>query len=189
MDTPRANRLHGSIRGIPWASRATVLWCAVFGGFHLYWSLGGSAGFAEFSTPPNKILAFTRDPLYMAITWGVVLACALGIAAALAPFQMWSRRIPRWLLLTPLWIACGLLLVRGFGNPVQSALIVGGLISFDALAGPEAQAWQQWMRIDAILFSPWFILGGLAFGATARSALRQGEKGQPSVAAGRAQSQ
>jgi hypothetical protein len=159
---------------MPWVSIAAVLWCVVFGGFHLYWALGGSAGFAEFSTPPNKILALTRDPLYMAITWGVVVACAVGIAVALAPFQIWSHRVPRWLLLTPLWIASGLLLVRGFGNPIQSALIVGGVMSFDALAGPEAQAWHQWMRIDAFLFSPWFVLGGLAFGGTALSARRHG---------------
>jgi len=159
---------------VPWISRAAVLWCLVFGGLHLYWALGGSAGFAAFSTPPNRILALTRDPLYLAITWGVVLACAVGAAAALAPFRIRSRRIPRWLLLAPLWIACGLLLLRGIGNPVQSALLLGGLVRFEELAGPEAQAWHEWMRIDAILFSPWFILGGLAFGGTARSARRRG---------------
>jgi hypothetical protein len=168
------NRSRASIRSIPWVSWAAILWSLVFGGLHLYWAMGGSTGFADFSTPPNRILAVTRDALYMAITWGVVLACAVGVMAALAPFQTWSRPLPRWLLLTPLWIACGLLLVRGIGNPVQSALIMGGVISFDGLSGPEAQAWRQWMRMDAILFSPWFILGGLAFGATARSAIRHG---------------
>ena len=156
----------------PWASYAAVAWCVVFGGLHLYWALGGTAGFAEFSMPPNKMLALTRDPRYIRITWVVVIACVFGAIVALAPFQRWSRRIPRWLLLTPLWIACGLFLVRGIGNPIQSALITGGVVRFEPLAGPDAQAWRQWLLMDAILFSPGFILGGFVFGATAWSARR-----------------
>ena len=152
-----------------WASYAAVPWCVVFGGFHLYWALGGTAGFAEFSMPPNKILALTRDPLYIGITWGVVIACVCAAIVALAPFQAWSRRMPRWLLLTPLWIACGMFLVRGIGNPIQSALIIAGGMPFEPLAGAGAQAWNQWLLMDAMFFSPWFILGGLAFGATAWS--------------------
>lgn len=158
-----------------WASYAAVAWCVVFGGIHLYWALGGAAGFAEFSMPPNKILALTRDPLYIGITWGVVILCVFAAMVALAPIQPWSRRIPRWLLLTPLWMACGMFLVRGIGNPVQHALVIGGGMPFEALNGPEAQAWLQWMLLDFVGFSPWFILGGLAFGATAWFARRQRE--------------
>jgi Protein of unknown function (DUF3995) len=155
---------------MPWTSYAAIAWCLVFGGFHLYWALGGTAGFADFSMPPNKMLAVTRDPLYIGITWFVVIACAVGVIVALAPFQKWSRRIPGWILLTPLWIGGAMLLVRGVGNPVQSALIIAGGMPFDPLAGPDVQAWYDWLRLDAILFSPWFILGGLAFGATAWAA-------------------
>jgi len=144
----------------------------VFGGLHLYWALGGTAGFAEFSMPSNRTLALTRDPLYMGITWGVVIACVVAVFVAFAPFQAWSRRLPLWLVLAPLWIGCGLFLVRGIGNPVQSALIIAGGMPFDALSGPDAQAWYQWLLIDASLYSPWFILGALAFGATAWSARR-----------------
>ena len=160
---------------MPWASYAVVAWCVVFGALHLYWALGGTAGFAEFSMPSNRVLALTRNPLYMGITWGVVIACVVGAIVALAPFQAWSRRIPQWLLLTPLWIACGLFLVRGIGNPIQSALLIAGGMPFEPLAGPDAQAWYQWLLIDAVLYSPWFILGGFAFGATAWSARRQGD--------------
>ena len=159
----------------PWTSYATVAWCVVFGGLHLYWALGGTAGFAEFSMPPNRILALTRDPLYIGITWGVVILCVFGAIVALAPFQTWSRRIPRWLLLTPLWIACGMLLVRGIGNPIQSAFVIGGGMPFEPLAGPDAQAWYQWLLIDSIIYSPWFILGGFVFGATAWSARGHGD--------------
>jgi hypothetical protein len=84
-----------------WASCAAVAWCVVFGGLHLYRALGGTAGFAEFSMPSNKTLALTRDPRYIGITWGVIIVCVFGAIVALAPFQTWSRRPPRWLLLTP----------------------------------------------------------------------------------------
>lgn len=160
--------------GMPWTAYAAIAWCVVFGGVHLYWALGGTAGFADFSMPSNRVLALTRDPLYMGITWGVVVACAVAAIVALAPFQAWTRRIPRWMVLTPVWIACGLFLVRGIGNPVQSALIVAGGMPFETLTGAEAQAWNQWLLLDAAIFSPWFILGGLAFGATAWFARRPG---------------
>lgn len=156
-----------------WASIAAVAWCVLFGALHLYWALGGTVGFAEFSMPPNKILALTRDPGYMRITWGVVFLCLFAAILALATIQPWSRRLPRWLLLTPLWIACALFLVRGIATPIQTALIIGGGMPFEPIAGPEAQAWSVWLLIDTLLYSPWFTLGGFAFGATAWSALRQ----------------
>jgi hypothetical protein len=162
------------IRSTRWASYAAVAWCVVFGGLHLYWALGGTAGFAEYSMPSNRELALTRAPVYMGITWGVVIACVVAAMFALAPFQRWARRLPRWMLITPLWIVSGLFLVRGLGNPIQSALTIAGGMPFEVLAGPEAQAWYRWLLIDAMFFSPWFVLGGLAFGATAWSAGLQG---------------
>jgi Protein of unknown function (DUF3995) len=163
----------GRFRVTRWPSYAVVAWCAMFGALHLYWVLGGTAGFAELSMPSNRMLALTRDPLYVGITWGVVIACVFGAIVALAPFQTWSRRIPRWLLLTPLWIACGLFFLRGFGTLIQSALMIAGGMPFDPISSwPDAQAWFQYLLIDAVFYSPWFILGGFAFGATAWSARR-----------------
>ena len=153
------SKLQERIGRSSWASYAAVAWCIVFGALHLYWALGGTAGFAEFSMPSNRILAVTRDPLYMGITWGVVIMCLFAAIVALAPLHPWSRRIPRWLLLTPLWIACGLFLLRGFGNPIQTVLIIAGGMPFEPITGPEAHAWYQWLLIDAVLYSPWFILG------------------------------
>jgi len=158
-----------------WTTFAAVAWCMVFGVLHLYWALGGTVGFAELSMPSNKILALTRDSLYIGMTWGVVIMCVFGAIVVLAPIQTWSRHLPRWLLIIPLWIACGVLLVRGIGNPIQSALIIGGVMPFEPLAGLDAQAWYQWLLLDLVLFSPWFVLGGFFFGATAWSARRHVE--------------
>lgn len=167
-----APELEKRIGAMRWASYAAVAWCAVFGGLHLYWALGGTAGFAEFSVPSNKTLALTRDPFYVGITWVVVILCLMAAIIALAPIQPWSRRMPRWLLLTPLWVACALFLLRGIGNLAETALITFGGLHFAPLAGPDAQAWRHWLLIDSVLFSPWFILGGFFFGAAAWSARR-----------------
>jgi hypothetical protein len=163
---------------MPWSSYAAVAWCFLFGALHLYWALGGTVGFVEMSMPPNKTLALTRDPLYVGITWSVVIICTFGVIIALAPFQPWSRRIPRWLLLTPLWIACGISLLRGIGNLIQTLLIITSIMPFEPLAGPDTQAWHQWLLIDSTVFSPWFILGGCAFGAAAWSARRPTQRSQ-----------
>jgi hypothetical protein len=156
-----------------WAVYAVVAWCVAFGALHLYWALGGNAGLALFSTPDNQTVALTRDPLYMGLTWAVGIICVYGAGVALATIQTWGRHIPRWIVLTTLWIACGLCLVRGIGNPVQTLLIISGLFPFDDITGPSAAAWYRWMLVDAIIFSPWFTLGGLSFGITAWSARRQ----------------
>jgi hypothetical protein len=158
-----------------WTSYAAVAWCVVFGALHFYWALGGTIGFLEFSIPSNRLLVLTRAPVYVGLTWAVGILCVFAAIAALAPIQPWSRRIPRWLLLTPLWMGCGLLLVRGIGNPIQTALVASGVVTFAPLSGPDAQAWYEWLRLDLLFFSPWFILGGLAFGATAWLARRHGD--------------
>ena len=174
MDT--AHRSQERI-GMPrWPSYAAVAWCVLFGGLHLYWALGGTVGLVEMSMPSNQILALNRDPGYMGITWAVVVMCVIAATIALAPIQPWSRRLPRWILVTPLWIACGLFLLRGIGTLVQTMLVIGGGMPFDPLSSwPDPQAWARYMLIDAAIYSPWFTLGAIAFGAAAWHAGRQGE--------------
>jgi len=60
----------------------------------------------------------------------------------------------QWLLLTALWIACGMFLVRGIGNPIQTALIIGGGMPSDPLAGPDAQATQvfTWCKLRQVAY-------------------------------------
>jgi hypothetical protein len=64
--------------------------------------------------------------------------------------------------------------VRGIGNPVQTLLVLAGVVPFEPFDGPLAIAWYRWLLLDALLFSPWFMLGGLAFGATAWPTRRPG---------------
>jgi hypothetical protein len=165
-----SRKSHEKMAATPWVSYAAIAWCVLFGALHLYWALGGNVGLADLSMPSNRTIALTRDPRYIAITWAVVVMCVFAALLALAPFQPMLRRIPRWLLVTPLWMACGLFLLRGLGTLIQSALVSGGGMPFDVLSGPVAHAWSRYLLIDAAVYSPWFTLGGLAFGFTARSA-------------------
>ena len=158
-----------------WASYAAAAWCAMFGGLHLYWAVGGNAGLAAFSTPSNQTAAFVRDSLYIGLTWAVALVCLYGAIVVLATRRAWGSRLPRWIVLTTLWVACGLCVVRGLGNPIQSLMLVSGIFRSEILDGPLAIAWYRWMLLDATLFSPWFTLGGLAFGVTAWSARQHGK--------------
>lgn len=156
-----------------WANYTAAVWCIVFGGLHLYWVLGGNVGLTDFSTPSAQAAALTRDPIYMAMAWGVVAACAIGIVVSLAPLYSWGKRIPRWILLPILFVASLLSLVRGFGNPIQTLLVIGNVVAFPPLLTAEATAWYRWLLLDSIVFSPSFILAGVAFTVTTWSVLRQ----------------
>lgn len=158
------------------ANYAVIVWCVVFGALHLYWGLGGNAGLVAFSTPSNQTAAITHDPVYMGLTWAVGFVCLYGAFITLAALQPWGRYIPRWIVLTTLWVACGLCIVRGIGNPVQTLLVITGVVFDEMLQGPDTEAWLRWMLLDAVVFSPWFTLGGIAFGVTARSARPHGNK-------------
>jgi hypothetical protein len=170
------NKSQERSRWMLWASYAVIVWCVVFGALHLYWAVGGNAGLAAFSTPSNQNLVATRDPLYIGLTWAVGLICLYGAFVTLATLQPWGRRIPRWIVLTTLWVACVLCIVRGIGNPAQTLLVITGIVNLMPLDGPVGTAWLRWMLLDAVLFSPWFTLGGLAFGVTAWSTRRSDNK-------------
>ena len=157
-----------------WAGWVAFGWLVAFGALHLAWGLGWTGGLKAFSTPSDKDLAAASDPAYLALCAGVAALCATGAVVALASVRPWGRRLPRWLVATPLWVACGVCVVRGLGNPVQDLLVVGGLVPFDPLGGPLARQWFEWMLVDAIVFSPFFLAGGVVFGLAAR-AVRHGD--------------
>lgn len=157
--------------GRRWAGGAAVAWCALFGALHLYWGLGGEVGFARFSAPNNRDLVAAGDAGYLRFTLLVGVVLALAAAAVLVCLRPWGQRLPRWLVLTGLWAACALCLVRGVGNPVQDLLLLSGAIDFAPFDGPwpQAREWYEWLLLDAVAFSPYFVLGAALFGLTARS--------------------
>ncbi len=91
--------------------------------------------------------------------WGVGLLCLIGSAIALG-LRRRGVRGPRWRLLQLLGFAiCALLLVRG--------VLVEVLLLAGVSAVGEVSAAQKFWTLT--VWNPWFILGGVLFGMTARS--------------------
>jgi hypothetical protein len=105
-----------------------------------------------------------RDPDFIATgLWGVGALCLIAALAALATVQPWGRLIPRGVLLTATWGACAVTVLRAFLLPgfVRSTLYVTGVVTLPENMDP---AWPRW---DPMLFAPWFLIGGVLFGAEA----------------------
>ncbi|MBA2444933.1 MAG: DUF3995 domain-containing protein [Nocardioidaceae bacterium] len=152
-------------RPTTWAGYAASLWAFLFAAPHIYWALGGRAGLT-FSLAPRGPTekALIRDPVFTATgLWGVGVLCLIAALAALASVRPWGRLIPRGVLLSAIWGACAVSVLRAFLLPgfVRSTLYVTGAVALPEDMDP---AWPRW---DLMLFAPWFLIGGVLFGAAA----------------------
>ncbi|MFF7698749.1 DUF3995 domain-containing protein [Streptomyces lydicus] len=138
--------------------RIACLWAAVFAGLHFYWAVGGEVGLSVSAGP----LGATR-PLWFVVAglWGVGALCLLGALLAWLLARPRLRGVPgllaRWLG----WGVSALLLARGIGIEV---LLLTNATDLNTAVSVGQRAW------TLVLWNPWFIAGGLAFGlATLRS--------------------
>jgi hypothetical protein len=94
-----------------WPAYASAAWLVAFVGWHVPLSLGWNP------LPDNG------DGMSGAVfhTYNVTLICmaTIGAVAVLATVRPWGRRIPRWLLLTPLVVGSVLLVLRGVPGFVE----------------------------------------------------------------------
>lgn len=161
MTTATARR-----RPTNWAGHAASLWAFLFAAPHFYWALGGRAGLTfSLAVRGSTEAALIRDPGFIAGgLWGVGGLCLIAALAALATVRSWGRRIPRGVLLTATWGACAVTALRAFLLPgfVRSTLYVTGAVTLPENMDP------RWPRWDLMLFAPWFLIGGVLFGAAAR---------------------
>ena len=166
--------------GAAWVAYAACVWAMVFGLPHLYWAVGGRAGLAwalAWHGPEEQ--ALMRDPWFIAFgLWGVAALCAIAALVALASVRRWGRRFPRRLLLALAGGASAMMVLRACLYP---GFLFSGLKVLGILETPES-ADPAWVRWDLRLFSPWFLLGGALFGATAwrirsRAPVRYGHEG------------
>ncbi|GAB7029638.1 DUF3995 domain-containing protein [Streptomyces sp. NPDC021749] len=138
--------------------RLACLWATAFAGLHFYWAVGGDAGLSLSAGP----LA-TERPLWFVVAglWGVGVLCLLGALLAWLLARPGLQGVPA---LLARWLGRGvsaLLLARGIGIEV---LLLTDSAHLDASVSAGQRAW------TLVLWNPWFIAGGLAFGlATLRS--------------------
>lgn len=167
------------------AAVATFGWIVVFDALHVYWELGGRFGFGD-QADPLPSAGSVGQRVFAAV---VLALFVVGTVLPLAFIQRWGRRIPRWILITMAWVAAGLLTVRAVAAFVDDAMrTVFGLptgltgLTYEQLLGTATpSAYTLW---SARAIDLYFLLGGVAYGATAwyarRRADRQPDPPQPS---------
>jgi hypothetical protein len=107
----------------------------------------------------------------------VLLMTAVGIVLPLALAQSWGRRIPRWILLTLAWAGCALLGSRGVlgvGDDLARAtgLLPNGLTGLTAAQVMGTAHPSAWTVVAGYATDALFVLGGVAFGWAAITAIR-----------------
>ena len=134
-----------------WAGYAACAWALAFAAVHLYWGLGGTAGL-----PPGLSLV-DNTPLFV-IDLVAIPLCLAAAALALALVRPWGRRFPRWLLLSAAWGTSALFVVHAVPTAIDAATLALGRRTRDLTAED---------RFSLFLYEPWFLLGGVLFGAAA----------------------
>lgn len=151
-------------RSTRWAAYATCAWTLAYGALKLYWALGGATLMAEAPLPHSaRELLLARDPRFVASHWAFVGAAIVGALVALATVQPWGRKLPRWLLLTPASMACAFMVLRAV------LAVIGDVQQLSAEIPADATRRARW---DLLLWSPYFLVWGILWGATAWSYMR-----------------
>lgn len=166
-----------------WAGYAAAGWAVVFAVRGVYWGLGGTVGLGTLSRGIQEGHA-NRDPALFAALWITVALEVLAAMLALALTGRWGqtfphrfpfvggKKVPGWLLLTPAWGAGTLLVGHG-------ALFVSvGLLAASGVIEPTSE-----IRWYALVWGPWFMLGGILFTAAGWSYLRRSSDRRTGVAA------
>lgn len=138
---------------------------------HFFWALGGSAGLAASA---GAQLAAER-PTWFVVggLWGVggLLLIGAALVVALARGSLRGR-------LRRLFVFAGgavglLLLARGVGIEI---LLITGAFDGNAALGPGQTYW------TLVLWNPWFVVGGIAFGLASWASWKSGDLSRRQVA-------
>ena len=121
-----------------WINYIACLWGLAFAAPHVWWALGVPFGFP--GGPANHRLLMTTWRYFFDLF--VILLSLTAATLAIALARPDGRAIPRRVLRTSAWIACGMLSLRG----------VAGLVH-DRLSDP--------------VWNPTFVVGGILFGCVA----------------------
>lgn len=142
-----------------WAGYAACGWCCVFAMMSFYWAIGGTAGISTVS-PSLQPFVMARDPGFIMILWITGGLKLIGGVFALTLVRPWNQRFPRWLLLAAAWGGTVVLLIHGGDFLLRGVLWMSGVVSV-----PESVS-ETVIYGYTFLWGPWWLLGGILFGAT-----------------------
>jgi hypothetical protein len=122
-----------------WPAYASAAWLVAFVGWHVPFLFGWNPFHGE-GMDTAAFHAYNATLICMA---------AVGAVVVTATVRPWGRRVPRWLLLTPLVVGCVLLVLRGVPGFVEFvAQVTGlapagllGLLDEDVAAPTGAELW------------------------------------------------
>ncbi|MGC5014958.1 DUF3995 domain-containing protein [Streptosporangium sp. DT93] len=159
-----------------YAAYAVCVCTAAYGLMKLAQALGANALADRDPLPPElrqRLLA--RDPFFVASHWIMFTVAVAGILVALAAVRPWGRRVPRRLLLVVTWTAGVFMVVRAFG-PVGYGFVGDTLVLTGLQPSPyqDAELGRYLARWDLMLWSPFFLVWGLLWLATAWRLTRAG---------------
>ncbi|WP_229798206.1 DUF3995 domain-containing protein [Planomonospora parontospora] len=157
---------------------------AAYGLMKLAQALGANALADKDPLPPDlrqRLLA--RDPLFVASHWILFAVAVVGVLVALATVRPWGERVPRRILLAVTWTVGGFMILRAFGPVgygfVGDTLVLTGL---QPPPGGHTELARELARWDLLLWSPFFLVWGLLWTATAWHLARTGRgRGQRSA--------
>lgn len=143
-------------RGLLIPCLGAVACTAAYGALKLYWALGGSALVREAPLPQSAIQeTLDRTPAAVAGHWISVGLAVVGVGAAVATVHPWGRKLPRWVLIAPLSVLSALMILRAV---LQAIGDLQRLLHGVSAASTHTARW------DLALWSPFFLLWGIAWG-------------------------
>lgn len=137
---------------------AAATWSVLFALVHVYWLLGGRAGLPDGMDLFGNTALLIIDVIAIPLSFGAA-------ALALALVRPWGERFPRRLLRAGVWGTTGLLLVHALPSIPDWIALAAGTRTLGDFSADE--------RFVTVLYEPWFLAGGLLFGAAALATRRR----------------
>lgn len=123
---------------------------------HLYWALGGTWGLPGGAADADL-------PGLRATNAAVSVLLACGAAFLYGLTRRWSRRLPAFLMLAPVWAGSVVCISHGLYGIVTKGLYAAGIHA--AVSWPERGLTAAQKNLaalhDLVLFEPWFLIQGL----------------------------
>jgi hypothetical protein len=148
------------------------------------WAYGALAWLIFFVVSHVVLVLFPGDDPTGDGPWGrtayvlfnvvLIAMSAVGATVVVATVRPWGRYLSRWVLLTPLWFGCVLLVIRGVPGMVENLLMVTGIRRGGFVGDQDISTSEFWAGIG---INTYFFVGAVLLVATTVSNARRSREG------------